>query len=101
MFDFSTWFATSNANCPVTTLQFFFTTSNTSPVSEQIAEVEFVPSTTNFTVNFPNLFINNTFAVNTEKVFYLVAKSAPVIQQTILEVRFKKTHRTCWSSSLD
>lgn len=99
-YDYSTWFdTTNNVNCPITSLSFFFSLTNVSPTSQSIPELALVPGTTTFTVNYPTWLVDLSFANNTEKVLYLVAESAPVVQQKVMELRYHKLQRGCFSDT--
>lgn len=101
-YNYSLWFdTTNNINCPVTSLSFYFSTSNLSPVSSSIPDVAMVPGTTTFTVDFPTWLVDLSFANNTEKIFYLVAESSPVVQQKIQELRFHKLQKGCFTDTQD
>lgn len=101
-FDYTSWFSTNNTNCPLSSLTIYFTTNNTATVAETIAGVSFVPSTTTFSVDLPSWHADVAFAINTEKIFYLVVESAmPALHRQIFELRFNKTLNKCWNSTAD
>lgn len=92
-FDYAALVRTSNTNCPSTSLGYYFSTSNTSSSNETIEGVEFLASTTKFTVN-PKVWLDrsqHTFPVLGIKRFYLVVESSPYLQSKAVEFVFQYT----------
>lgn len=86
--DYTAWFTTNPTTCLIS--QFYFSTSNVSPVSATVAGVNFVPNTKTFTVDTPTWFADPGKAVNTTTTFFLIAQGDPQGTFASVQLNFTK-----------